>query len=219
MSGLKSAIVLKDRIFMPDYDDLDKMLKELGIKDDHVEDYYVEDGYIVDDLVENDYVAVELSPINNDPFTDIDTWVMTVNQYSTPDWFNEDETEKELRKLVKEWAKTHLFRGIDGLDIMHGENIYIKDCSNINICGDAEVKYIRGNSKVNYISGNAKVYNICDYTEVKNIRGDAEVYSICGCSHVITIGDSAKVFMVSGDAEVYRILDNAEVVDTRRDRW
>ena len=33
MCKLKSAIILKDRVFVPDYDSHDKMLKELGIKD------------------------------------------------------------------------------------------------------------------------------------------------------------------------------------------
>ena len=33
MCKLKSAIILKDRVFIPDYDSHDEMLKELGIKD------------------------------------------------------------------------------------------------------------------------------------------------------------------------------------------
>ena len=39
MCKLKSAIILKDRIFMPDYDSHSKMLEELGITDALLERY------------------------------------------------------------------------------------------------------------------------------------------------------------------------------------
>ena len=36
MCKLKSAIILKERIFMPDYDSHSDMLEELGINDDYL---------------------------------------------------------------------------------------------------------------------------------------------------------------------------------------
>ena len=49
MCKLKSAIALKDRIFMPDYDSHYDMLKELGIEDDFIG-------------ASKKFVRVELSP-------------------------------------------------------------------------------------------------------------------------------------------------------------
>ena len=55
MCKLKSAIILKDRIFMPDYDSHSKMLEELGITDDYFNASKV-------------FVRAELVPENGDVF-------------------------------------------------------------------------------------------------------------------------------------------------------
>ena len=65
-----------------------------------------------------------------------------------------------MRKAVKEWAKTHIFVGQNELKISHGEHIFIKDCKNVDICGDATVKYICGSATVENIYGSATVENI-----------------------------------------------------------
>ena len=156
MCKLKSAIILKDRIFMPDYDSHSKMLEELGITDDYFNASKV-------------FVRAELVPENGDVFSDIDGWKLCVDQDITPEWFDEKDCTERMRKAVKEWANTHIFIGQNDLKISHGENIFIKDCKNVEICGNATVEYICGNAtvkcicsnaKVKYISGNAKVkYN------------------------------------------------------------
>ena len=148
MCKLKSAIILKDRIFMPDYDSHSKMLEELKITDDYFNALKV-------------FVRAELSPADGDAFSDIDGWKFSVDQDITPEWFDEKDCAERMRNTVKEWAKTHIFIGQNGLTISHGENIFIKDCKNVEICGNATVEYICGNSMVEHICGNATVENIC----------------------------------------------------------
>ena len=163
MCKLKSAIILKDRIFMPDYDSHSKMLEELKITDDYFNASKV-------------FVRAELVPENEDAFSDIDNWKFSVDQDITPEWFDEKDCTERMRNTVKEWAKTHIFIGQNELKISHGENIFIKDCKNVDICGKATVKYICGdatvenicgNSTVNYIYGNATVIN-SPYTKWNN---------------------------------------------------
>lgn len=60
MCKLKSAIILKNKIFMPDYDSHSAMLEELKIKDDYLG-------------ASKTFVRAELSPKNGDVFSDIDT--------------------------------------------------------------------------------------------------------------------------------------------------
>ena len=155
MCKLKSAIILKNRIFMPDYDSHSKMLEELGITDDYFNASKV-------------FVRAELSPENGDVFSDIDGWKFEVDQDITPDWFDEKDCTERMRKAVKEWANTHIFIGQNDLKISYGENIFIKDCKNVDI---------RYNATVNSICGNATVKNICDNATVKNICGYATVIS------------------------------------------
>ena len=216
MCKLKSAIILKDRIFMPDYDSHSKMFEELKITDDYINASKV-------------FVRAELSPENGDVFSDIDGWKLEVDQDITPEWFDEKDCTERMRKAVKEWAKTHIFVGQNGLAISHGENIFIKDCKNVDICGSATVEYICGNATVNYICGSATVKYICgkatvnyiydkatveyiyDNATVENICGKATVNNICGNATVENIYDSATVNYICGNATVENIYDSATV--------
>ena len=148
MCKLKSAIILKDRIFMPDYDSHSEMLEELKITDDYFNASKV-------------FVRAELVPADGDVFSDIDGWKFSVDQDITPEWFDEKDCAERMRNTVKEWAKTHIFIGQNDLKISHGENIFIKDCEDVDIYG---------NATVNNICSNATVKSICDNATVISFR-------------------------------------------------
>ena len=216
MCKLKSAIILKDKIFMPDYDSHSKMLEELKITDDYINASKV-------------FVRAELSPENEDVFSDIDSWKFSVDQDITPEWFDEKDCAERMRNTVKEWAKTHIFVGQNDLKISHGENIFIKDCKNVdiydnatvenicdnatveNICGKATVKNIGGSATVENICGSATVESIYGSATVKNIYGNATVEYICGSATVENICGSATVEYIYGKATVEYICDEATV--------
>ena len=198
MCKLKSAIILKDRIFMPDYDSHSKMLEELKITDDYFNASKV-------------FVRAELSPKNEDVFSDIDGWEFSVDQDITPEWFDEKDCSERMRNTVKEWAKTHIFVGQNELKISHGENIFIKDCKNVDIYGDATVENIYGKATVEYIRDNATVKNIYGDATVENIRDNATVESICDNATVKNIYGDATVKYICGDATVESICDSATV--------
>ena len=164
MCKLKSAVILKDRIFVPDYDSHSDMLKELGITDDYLG-------------ASKKFVRAELSPKDGDVFSHIDGWVFKVDQDITPEWFTEEEYKPKMVEAVKEWAKTHIHIGVDGLNIESGKNHYIKDCKNVEICGSATVENI---------CGSATVKNIYDSATVKYIYGSATVKNICGSATLIS---------------------------------
>ena len=181
MCKLKSAIVLKNRIFVPDYDSHTKMLEELGIEDDYLN-------------ASKTFVRVELSPENGDVFSDIDTWELKVDQDIFPDWFDKEIYKPQIVEAIKGWAKDRIHIGIDNLKISDGENHYIKDCKDVSIFGSAKVKYIcgyatveniSGSATVENISGSATVGNICDYATVGNISGYATVGKAKGSCVII----------------------------------
>ena len=133
MCKLKSAIILKDRIFMPDYDSHSEMLEELGIEDNYLG-------------ASKKFVRAELSPTNNDVFSDIDSWYFNVDQDITPEWFSEEEYKPKMVEAVKEWAKDHIHIGVNGLKIASGANHYIKDCKDVAIRNSTVTAW--GNSTV-----------------------------------------------------------------------
>ena len=133
MCQLKSGIVLKDRIFMLDYDSHSRMLEELGINDDYLG-------------ASKKFVRVELSPAYGDVFSNIDEWKLKVDQDIKPDWFSEEEYKPRIVEAVKEWAKKHIHIGVDDLKITEGENHFIKDCKNVEIRNSTVTAW--GNSTV-----------------------------------------------------------------------
>ena len=206
MCKLKSAIILKDRIFMPDYDIHSKMLEELKITDDYINASKV-------------FVRAELSPENGDVFSDIDGWKFSVDQDITPEWFDEKDCTERMRKAVKEWAKTHIFVGQNGLAISHGENIFIKDCKNVDIYGSATVNYICGSATVNYIYDSATVNYIYGNATVNYIYDNATVNYIYGSATVNYIYGSATVNYIYGNATVKNIYGNVTVISSPYTKW
>ena len=198
MCKLKSAIILKDRVFIPDYDSHSRMLEELGIEDTR-------------DNAERLFVRAELSPRNGDVFSPVDEWGFTVDQDIRPDWFAEGYEKQRMVDAVKAWAKDHIHIGVDGLSIGTGSNHYIKDCKGVTICGSATVEYIGGSATVEYICGSATVEYICDSATVEYIGGSATVEYIGGSATAKSIGGNATVKNICGSATAKSIGGSATV--------
>ena len=167
MCRLKSGIILKGRVFVPEYDSHTQMLEELGITDDYLN-------------ASKTFVRAELLPVDGDVFSSIDNWILKVDQDVIPDWYDEETYKPQVIAAVKEWAKDHIHNGVDGLKISSGQGLYIKDCKDVgiygnatveNICGSATVKYICDSATVENIYGSATVENICDSATVKKAKG------------------------------------------------
>ena len=97
MCQFKSAICLKDRVFVPDYDSHSKMLEELHIEDDFVHASKV-------------FVRVELVPEDGDKTSDVDEWKLNVDQDVLPDWWNENDCLPRIKAAVKVWCNNHILR-------------------------------------------------------------------------------------------------------------
>ena len=127
MCRFKSMILLKDSVFIPDYDHHQDMLAELKIEDNRKN-------------AERLFVRVELSPTNGDVFSDISTWEYKADQDILPSWYIEEVEKKRATEAVKEWARTHIFVGQNNLELKEGGHYYIKDCKNVTICDSATVE-------------------------------------------------------------------------------
>ena len=207
MCKLKSAIILKDRVFIPDYDSHSEMLAELGIEDTKAN-------------AERLFVRAELSPKGGDVFSDIDTWAFTVDQDIRPDWFVEEYEKGRMVEAVKAWAKDHIHIGVNGLKINSGSNHYIKDCKNV-VINNSTVK-VYGNSTVGAYDnstveawGNSTV-KAWDNSTVKAYDNSTVVkteYSAFNKSHLILSNNAtfkdceAKIIYQSGDYKLVSVTD------------
>ena len=207
MCRFKSGIILKDRVFIPEYDSHQKMLDELGIEDNRQN-------------AKKLFIRAELVPKDGDIFSDINNWKFVVDQDILPDWYVKDYDKQRMVEAVKEWAKNHIHIGVNILKITSGEGHYIKDCKDVVICDKVTVERISGNATVNYICGNATVECVCDNATVECIHGNATVNYICDnatvkyiCDNATVkyIYDNATVKCIHGNATVKYIYDNATV--------
>ena len=144
MCRMKSAIILKDRIFIPDYDSHSEMLEELGIEDSITN-------------AKRLFIRAELIPQNGDVFSPVDTWNFNVDQDILPDWFVKEVDKERMVKAVSEWAKDRIHIGVDGLKIDNGRNHYIKDCKGVTICGSASISEVYGSASISYVCDSAMI--------------------------------------------------------------
>ena len=150
MCKLKSGIILKDSVFVPDYDSHTNMLEELKIKDTR-------------ENAERLFVRAEFYP-NEDIFSDVNKWIYHVDQDILPEWYIEEIDKDRFIKAVKEWHKKHVLVGVDGITLSDGDTYYIKNCKNVTVKNGSTVEaygdsivYTYGNSTV-YAYGNSIVY-------------------------------------------------------------
>ena len=142
MCKLKSAIILKDSVFIPDYDSHSKMLEELQIED-------------TKNNAERLFVRAELYPKDGDVFSPIDQWKFNVDQDIVPDWYVAGYDEERMRAAVKDLAKSYIHICENNITINCGSNHYIKDCKNVTVCGSASISKVCDSASISEVYGSA----------------------------------------------------------------
>jgi len=96
-----SFIVTRERtLFDPDGDKYETILEANGL----------------DDTTSTpDFVRTEMVPPNWDYSRPLKQWDFVVDQDYLPSWWNARWAEKECRKALKKWAKTHILRRGSGV--------------------------------------------------------------------------------------------------------
>ena len=188
MCQFKSALVLKDTIFLPDYDSHDKMLQELGIKDNFTNASKV-------------FVRVELSPADRDIFSAVDGWKLIVDQDILPEWWNEAERLPQLKELVETWMRKHtIYAGehevSDGVWLATGSaTVKAIDSATVRVYGRATVNAYNRATVTAYNSATVNAYGsvivgACD-SAIVTANGSATVNAID--STIVTANGSATV--------------------------
>ena len=141
MCQFKSAICLKDRVFVPDYDSHNKMLEELHIEDDFAHASKV-------------FVRVELVPKDDDKTSSVDEWKLNVDQDVLPDWWDKKDCLPRIKAAVKAWCDIHILR--DGTHIVRDGVWYAYGSASVEAYGSASVEA--------YGSANVKAYDSANVT-------------------------------------------------------
>lgn len=157
MCEFKSAIVLKDRVYVADHDHHDEMLTELGISDVRMDP---------------PFVRVELSPVDDNKESDVDGWMLKVDQDILPDWWVEEVDLPRIKDAIKAWQAEHVFTDgthevKDGIYYASGNaTVRASDNATVRAWGNATVIFPKnwyGNPNVT-VSGYAVYVNHNDRT-------------------------------------------------------
>ena len=127
MCQLKSCLVLKDRVYCPDYNSHQDMLDKLGIKDDYLG-------------ASKTFVRVELLPPDGvrSLMEPLDRWTLKVDQDVTPEWWDERADRQRVEEAVEEWRREHVFS--DGEHIVKAGEVYALGSATVEAFGSATVK-------------------------------------------------------------------------------
>lgn len=143
MCQLKSCLVLKDRVFCPDYNSHQQMLEELGIEDDYLH-------------ASKTFVRVEFTPPDNTKslIEPLDRWTLEVDQDIVPEWWDEKADRQRVEEAVEIWRKGHVFT--EGKHIVTAGTVYAYGDAEVHVYNDATVAAY--DSTIVKAYGNAKVY-------------------------------------------------------------
>ena len=178
MCQFKSCLVLKDRVYCPDYDSHQDMLDKLGIKDDYLG-------------ASKTFVRVELLPPDGvkSLMEPLDRWTLKVDQDVTPEWWDAEADRQRVEEAVEEWRREHVFA--DGEHIVKAGKVYA--------CGRATVKACDSARVIACDSATVTAYGSATVTAC----GKATVYA-CGNATVTAFG-SATVDAYGNTTVIYPI--------------
>ena len=146
MCKLKSFLVLKDRVYCPDYDSHQYMLEKLNIKDNYLG-------------ASKTFVRVELTPPDGvqSLMEPLDRWTLKVDQDVTPAWWDEKADRQRVEEAVEAWRGEHVFA--EGEHSISAGIVYALSSAKVTACGSATVKAYNSATVEAYNSATVKAYN------------------------------------------------------------
>ena len=184
MCQLKSCLVLKDRVFCPDYNSHQSMLEELDIKDDYL---HASKTFVRVELLPPDDVQSLMEPL--------DRWTLNVDQDITPEWWDAEADRQRVEEAVEAWRREHVFaegeHGISAGIVYALGNVTVKayDSAKVEAYGSATVEAY-GNATV-YAFGNATVYA---YNNAKVKAFDRATVEACNSATVEAYNSAMAIY-------------------------
>ena len=168
MCQLKSCLVLKDRVYCPDYDSHQDMLDKLGIKDDYLG-------------ASKTFVRVELTPPDGveSLMEPLDKWTLKVDQDVTPEWWDAEADRQRVEEAVEAWRREHVFT--EGEHSVKAGKVYALDNATVKACDSATMEAYGSATVTAYGSATVKAYGsatvtACDSAIVVYPRKNKIVY-------------------------------------------
>ena len=126
MCMFKSMLLLKDKVFCPNYDSHEAMINETGMEHGPMRE---------------NFVRVEITPPDGDLTVPIDKWEYKVDQDYLPEWYVEEVDKPRCFDALKAWAVKHILVGQDVPEVKQGEFVVLVNCNTGIVKGTVKEVY------------------------------------------------------------------------------
>ena len=191
MCMFKSMLLLKDKVFCPNYDSHEDMINETGMEHGPMRE---------------NFVRVEITPPHDDLTVPIDKWKYKVDQDYLPEWYVEEVDKPRCFDALKAWAVKHILVGQDVPEVKQGEFVVLVNCNTGIVKGtvqkvlDGTVQEVRGGTVKEVLGGT--VQEVWDGGTVQEVRGGGTVQEVWG---------GGTVQEVRGGGTVQKVWDGGTV--------
>ena len=183
MCMFKSMLLLKDKVFCPNYDSHEDMINETGMEHGPMRE---------------NFVRVEITPPHDDLTVPIDKWEYKVDQDYLPEWYVEEVDKPRCFDALKAWAVKHILVGQDVPEVKQGEFVVLVNCNTGIVKGT--VQKVWGGT-VQKVRGGGTVQEVLDGT-VQKVRGGGTVQKVWGGT-VQKVWDGGTVQKQIGGIVIY----------------
>ena len=162
MCMFKSMLLLKDKVFCPNYDSHEDMINETGMEHGPMRE---------------NFVRVEITPPDDDLTVPIDKWKYKVDQDYLPEWYVEEVDKPRCFDALKAWAVKHILVGQDVPEVKQGEFVVLVNCNTGIVKGTVQkvwggtVQEVHGGGTVQKVWGGGTVQKVWDGGTVQEVRG------------------------------------------------
>ncbi len=159
MCMFKSMLLLKDKVFCPNYNSHEDMINETGMEHGPMRE---------------NFVRVEITPPDDDLTVPIDKWEYKVDQDYLPEWYVEEVDKPRCFDALKAWAVKHILVGQDVPEVKQGEFVVLVNCNTGIVKGTVQkvwggtVQEVRGGT-VQEVWGGGTVQKVWDGGTVQEV--------------------------------------------------
>lgn len=192
MCMFKSMLLLKDKVFCPNYDSHEDMINETGMEHGPMRE---------------NFVRVEITPPDDDLTVPIDKWKYKVDQDYLPEWYVEEVDKPRCFDALKAWAVKHILVGQDVPEVKQGEFVVLVNCNTGIVKGTVKVyggtvQKVRYGGTVQKVYGGGTVQEVWDGGTVREVRGGT-VQEVRGGGTVREVWDDGTVQEQTGGIVIY----------------
>ena len=184
MCMFKSMLLLKDKVFCPNYDSHEDMINETGMEHGPMRE---------------NYVRVEITPPDDELTVPVDKWEYKVDQDYLPEWYIEEVDRPRCFDALKVWAVKHILVGQDVPEVKQSEFVVLVNCSTGIVKGT--VQEVRGGT-VQEVRGGT-VQKVWDGGTVQKVWDGGTVQKVWGGGTVQKVWDGGTVQKQTGGIVIY----------------